>query len=45
MEKVLTMSEDERVSLGKKAQKKVIKLYSLTSISEQIKAFLTGFSN
>ncbi len=45
MEKVLAMSEDERLALGKKAQKKVIQLYSLTSISEKIKAFLTGFSN
>lgn len=45
MEKVLAMSEDERVALGKKAQEKVIKLYSLTTISEKIKAFLTGFSN
>lgn len=45
MEKVLAMSQEERQTLGKNAQKKVINLYSLTSISEKIKAFLTGFSN
>jgi hypothetical protein len=39
------MSQEERQTLGKNAQKKVINLYSLTSISEKIKAFLTGFSN
>ncbi|HNX16424.1 MAG TPA: glycosyltransferase [Bacilli bacterium] len=45
MEKVLSMSEEERVAIGKKAQQKVIELYSLNSISEIIKSFLAGFSN
>lgn len=44
MEQVLLMSEKERVELGKRAQERVIKLYSLSAISEKIKDFLTGFS-
>lgn len=45
MEKALAMTDEQRQIVGKKGQEKVLKLYSLTSISQKINGFLAGFSH
>jgi len=45
MEKALLMSSEQRQKIGARAQEKVIKLYSLKTISQKINQFLAGFSH
>ena len=43
MEKVIKMKEEQRVKLGEKAKNRVLKLYSIESISKAIQSFLLQF--
>ncbi|MFA7032337.1 MAG: glycosyltransferase, partial [Bacilli bacterium] len=45
MQKALLMTLEQRQKMGTQAQKKVLKLYSLNTISQKINDFLAGFSH